>query len=513
MDNNRTKASIRNAFVAISMQLLTLLLMFVQRTFLIKTLNSEYLGIEGLFSNILSLLNMVELGFGSALVYSMYKPMAEQDEKKLTVLMKFYASVYNTIGIIVLILGFSLAPFLNYLIKDTPDIPELTLIYCMYVLNTGLSYFFIYKSSIITVAQDQYIINLNKFIFTVIQNIIQIVLLVLFRNYILYFSATLLCTFFTNISISIIADKRHPFIRNKTSEKMSKSEITEIKKYVAAMFTNKLGWIVLNSTDNILISKLVSVVLVGVYSNYLLIINALHGLIQRIYSSLTASVGNLGASSDKEHSYTVFKRIFFMTCIIAGFCSVFLYALLNPFIVIWIGQEYILDEFSVILIIINFYLATIRRAAYTFDEAYGLFWHCRHKPVLEAICNLGLSIVLGSAIGINGILLGTVISTLSFTFWIEPYVLYKYTFNIAVLEYLKLCFYYSLITLVCFIPCVILRNILSDYTLLNFLIKIIICLLSVIIVYFTAYRKNEDFNYFMTLAKKYIKRRKQKGHD
>lgn len=508
MTKSRTEASIRNVIISIAEQLITLLLMFVQRTFLIKYLATEYLGIEGLFTNILSLLSMLELGFGSALVYSMYKPMAENDEEKINLLMKLYAKIYNTIGTITLIVGFSLAPFLNFFIKEMPNISNISLIYCMYVLNTALSYFFVYKSSIITVAQNQYIITINKFIFTVIQNIVQIFVLVFLKNYIIYYLITIIFTLFTNISISIIANKQFPFIKNKSIGKLSKKEVKEIKNYVSAIFINKVGWTILNGTDNLLISKYIGVVVVGIYSNYLLIINAIHGLIQRVFTSITASVGNLGTEENAIASHKVFKKVLMITNILAGTCSKCLYILLNPFIYMWIGENFVFSNITVALIVTIFYIETIRRAAYTFYEAYGLFIHFKYKPVFEGVTNLAISIILGKLIGVNGILLGTIISLLLFTFWIEPYILYKYVFNKKVKSYFLTIGKYFIIFMIEWILCFVITSFFKSYTIVNFILKCIVCLSIPTFVYYILLKNTEEFNFFIDLKDKLLNKLK-----
>lgn len=501
MNKSRTTATIKNALISITIQLITLLLMFVQRTFLIKCLTAEYIGLEGLFSNILSLLNMVELGFGSALIFSMYRPMANGDEKKLVILLKLYKKIYITCGTIILLIGLLLTPFLKYLIKDVPSIPEVYFIYILYVINTAVSYFFVYKSSILIVAQEQYIINLNRFVFLIIQIVIQVFVLISFKNYIFYYIVTLICTFLANISISRIADNRFPYIREDVSENLSKEELNEIKDYVSVMFLNKVGWIVLNGTDNILISKFIGIIAVGVYSNYMLLINASLGLIGRVYTALTPSVGNLAATSDSNKAYKVFKDVFFLTNLIATVCTICMLLLMNPLIVLWLGSDFILGPWSVVIIVANFYLAIIRRASFSFDEAYGLLRYCKFKPVYESLANLIFSIILAKMIGFNGVLLGTTVSTLMFTFWIEPYVLYRFVFNISPLKYFILLLKYLFTTLVILSPCLFI----SRYIIINSFIQLIFSALlyfGLIIALFIILRyKSPEFLYFKTVIK------------
>lgn len=505
---SRTKAAVTNVIVSILVQFGNLLLAFAQRTILIKTMGNKYVGVDGLFSNILTLLSLAELGFGSAIVYSMYAPMARNDKAVLNALLKLYGKIYNIIGIAVLSVGTLLAPFLDFFIKESPDIPRLTLIYLMYVLNTGVSYFLIYKSSIITVAQDNYVVVLNKFIFHGIQNIIQIVILLLFKNYELFYFITILCTIAGNISISHIANKRYPYIKEKSTYTISDEEKQSIKKNIYAMFVHKVGFVVVYGTDNLLISKFVSVVAVGLYSNYTLIITAINSLIGKLFSSITASVGNLGVTKDKKDSYIVFKRVMFLNYIVAGYCSLILYFTLNPFISIWLGDEYTFGNGIVALIVIVFYLGFIRKTVLLFKDAYGLFWYDRFKPYIESAVNLVVSIILGLKIGISGIFIGTIVSTLSVAYWWEAYVLYKYAFKLSLGKYFGLALLYTTVSFVPCIPCYFIERTMGQPTILSLFLRIAVYSVIAVGVYCLAFFRSEEFKYYCGMIKRILFRKK-----
>ena len=266
---SRLTNTIRNTVVGFAAQLIVILLNYINRTIFIYYLGAEYLGLSGLFSNILSMLSLAELGIGVAISFSLYKPLEENDIRKTKALMNFYQLAYRIIGIVILILGLCLIPFLDVLIKDKPDIPHFTLIYVLFLSNTVVSYFFTYKRSLLSADQKEYLNSVNRTFFAVIQCVGQFFVLMLTKNYLLYLIVVVACTLGSNVVISYQCDKRYPYLR-KNTEKLSKDETKELLKYVMAQLSHKVGGIVVSGTDNILTTSLVSggLVIVGLYSNY-----------------------------------------------------------------------------------------------------------------------------------------------------------------------------------------------------------------------------------------------------
>ena len=506
MRKSRTEAAIKNSTASVVFFISRILLKFAVRTALIRSLGIEYTGVDGLFSNILSLLSLAELGFGSALVYSMYKPMAEGDISKLNALLKLYRSVYRAMGTFVLVVGFALSPFLNFFIHDTVQINNLYLIYILYIANSGLSYFFSYKSSVIYVAQENYIITLNRFAFEIIQAILQIAALFLYRNYIVFFSIRVVCTLLKNVSISFIANKRFPYILERNAVKLSKQEIKEIIKNTYALFSHKIGSVVVYGTDNLLISRFASVIFVGLYSNYSMLIDAASSLFSNIFSSLTSSIGNVGATENADSAYQIFKRVLFLNYVIAGILASLLFSVINAFIILWIGEDFLLEQFTVLLIILSFYLTFCRRTVLVFREAFGLFWYDRYKPFAEAAVNLIVSIVLGKMWGINGVIVGTIISNVSVSFWIEPYILYKYSFKRSLLQYFKIAFYFT-VTAVCAGSCSYLAmRMISNYNLFGFILRGFVSLTICLFVYAVFWWRTQECIFWRSLFYKLLKR-------
>lgn len=497
MSESRTKNSIRNFRYGAITQILNTIISFISRTIFIKILGEEYLGINGLFTNILTVLSFAELGIGSAIIYSMYKPIANEDKKKIKGLMQLYKKCYSTIGIIVLLFGLCLTPFLNFMIKEPPKISEsLSLIYILYLVNTALSYFFTYKKSIISGYQKEYIINRYKIIFIIVKNLLQISFLIITYNFILYLLIQILCTFIENLMVSIKANKLYPFINSNLEEKINNEEKKEIFKNVKSLVLYKFGSVILNGTDSIIISKMIGVVTVGIYSNYLLIVQAVSAVIGNALQGLTASIGNLNATSNEKDKERIFYEIFFISTWIFGFCSIALITLLNPFIEIWIGKEYLLEKTAVFAIVLHFFINGVQFAGYTYRTTAGLFIKGKMAPIVAAIINIILSIILGHFWGITGILLSTSIARLTTTTWLDPFLVHKYEFKTSWIKFVKEYLYYILIII---FNCIICNYFIKDIGegIGNFILKaIIVTIISNMIFLIIFFRKEEFKNTF-----------------
>lgn len=432
---SRTQNMVLNIVTGTVGEVAQLVLQFVCRTIFIYTLSAEYLGINGLFENILKLLSLTELGFGSALIYSMYKPIAEGDQKHLCALMNLYRKIYAFIGCIILGLGLTLVPFLPYLIKGGTNIPNLSLIYILVLLNSVSTYFLGYRASIINASQKRYItISIQK-IFVIVEVILKTFILLYFKAYLVYLCIGIVCNVLSNIVQYIVANRMFPYLKDDKKILPSDDERKEIFKNTKAMAMHKLGSVIITGTDNLLISAFVNIASVGIYSNYMLILNSVSRFTSLIGSTMTASVGNLVATCDMQRVYKTYCKITFMNIWIHGFCACCFMTLFNNFITIWIGNEFIFPATVVSLIVFNRFLIGFRDSTIVFRDAMGLFWYDRYKPILEIIVNLVVSIILVQYIGISGIFLGTIISGIAVCCTIEPYVLFKYGFRMNLSKY------------------------------------------------------------------------------
>lgn len=435
-NQSRTKNVTVNSMVSLLCQVLNLLLNFLTRTIFIKILGAEYLGVNGLFSNILTILSFAELGIGNAIVFNLYKPLAQDDKPKISSLMLLYKQAYTAIGLFVLGAGLLVTPFLGVIIKTKPNIPEnISLLYILFLLNTVVSYFFVYKKNIIIADQKNYITLIVTQVTTIARVILQTSFLLLTHNFIAYLIIQIGCTLAENFVCSALADKMYPYLNKSKAEPLPKAETKSIFNDVKALAIYKFGSVILNGTDNILISMLLSVRDVGLVSNYTLLITSANSILAKIIDAFTASVGNLNTESNPKKQYDIFKKIMLISSWIYGFAAVGIYLVSKDFIVAWIGEDYLLGSLVVFAVCFDFYVKGVQAAPYMYRTTLGLFVQGKWAAVIAAVVNLVLSVVLCKLIGLAGIFIATPISRLVSTGIIDPYLIYTRTFKRNVLEY------------------------------------------------------------------------------
>lgn len=480
-----------------------IVLQFVLRTILIYMLGAEYLGLNGLFTNIFAFLNLAELGIGTAIVYSMYKPIAENDVEKVKSLQKLYKKFYTFIALIVLVVGLSLTPFLKYLIKDnvTVDI-NIYILYLMYLLNALAGYYSAHKRSLLFAHQRNDVENKIKTGCILSMTIIQIVVLCITKNYYIYFAVNIVFTWLEAVLVKRWANKLYPHINGDAIDidQVTKKEIT---KNVAALSLNKIGRAIVGSTDNILISIFLGITILGAYSNYYMITFTLSSIIGVLITGVTGSVGDLIATADKEYVLQRYNILKFMFAYYASFATICLICLFQPFIVKWTGGGiYSLDITTVVLISIAFYLSVNRSINQIFNECAGLFWQNRWTPVVEAVVNLVVSIALVFPLGINGIFIGTIVSTVVMPMWVEPLVLYKYYFKKSVGEYFKRYFIDALIMVCGCIICYGVCSFIPDGGWLLLIAKFAVCIVLSNVILILAYLPTAEFKSCWAIVKK-----------
>lgn len=400
------------------------------------------------------MISFAELGIGIAIVYNMYKPIAEDDKEKIKSLMKLYRTAYTIIGIVVFILGLLVIPFLRYIIKEPPNIKEnLTFIYLLFLINTSSSYFFTYKKSIITAYQKQRIIDKIDGIVYFAKSIIEIIVLVFTKNYIFYLLASFFIVILENIVVAKKANKLYPFIKEKNVKDISKIEKKKIFNNVKSLFIYKIGEVILVGTDNILMSSMVGVSAVGLCSNYTMIIQSIKGILFNAINGITASVGNLNVSRDIEKQEKIYKQITFINYIVFSFCAIAFISLLNPFIDIWLGEKYLLPLSVSIALSVSFFIDGLRNPGYIFRMTLGLFEKAKFESILGALINIIASIMLCKKFGLVGIFIGTSLSQLLSYAWIDPMLVYKYSlkkspipYYLSILKYYLLFFINAIVT-------------------------------------------------------------------
>ncbi len=508
---SRTDNSLRNLKTAVLFKLAAIVVNFIARKIFVVVLTKEYLGLDGTFANILTMLSLAELGVGTAITYSMYKPLAEGDRELILSLMTLYRKFYTVIGITVGVLGAALTPFLQYIIRDIPDIPHIRLIYLMFVLDSSISYFLVYKQSLISADQKQHIVTSYQYKTSMAVTAAQCAALLLTGDYILYLALKLCATFVCNALLARKADRLYPYLKQKTVQPLPAPVRQDISKNIRAMIAHKLGVVVVFGTDNVLIAYFVGAVSVGLYSNYLLITQSLKSAYSMIFRAMTASIGNLCAAEDTAHAQAVFWRVDLLTRWIYGFSAVCLVVLFNPFISLWLGADYLFSMPIVLLIVLSFYVTGMRQSVLTFREAMGLYWYDRHKPLFESAINLAVSILLAKPFGIVGIFIGTVVSTLSTCTWVEPYILFRYGFGAPVGKYFVRYALNTLLTAFAGAATWCICALLPQAGFGSFIIKVLLCCVIPNLFFLLAYGKTSEFRYFLTLGKSVLGKRMHKS--
>ena len=503
----RLENSARNIKAAWLWQLIHIVCQFATRTAIIKVLTIEYVGLSGLFSNVLTMLSLAELGIGEAIVFSLYGPIARREHQVISSIMKFYQKVYVFVGIFIAAVGYLLMPYLSFFIKDMPDnIPNLELIYLLFVANSAISYFFSYKGTFITANQNNHIVVINNGATEVVMVVVQIIALIITKNYIAYLVIGVAFVLLRNIIITLIANSKYPYLKEKTKEKVPKDIFNSIMKNTSAMILHKIGSIVVFATDNLIISKFVGLVSVGLYTNYHVITNAVTVFINKFFNAMAASVGNLAVEADLEKQENIFNGMNFLNFWLYVFSCCCLFNLLNPFIeVIWLGEEFLFNTSIVLLIVVKIYIIGMRTSVQTFKNAKGLYWQNKFMPLGESIINIVASVSLVYKFGVAGVLLGTIISSICTCVWIEPKVLYKYGFNKSPLTYYIRYIKYLAVFTVIMVVTYGCNSLITSDNLLTFVLKCGISASLPNILMILIYHKSEEFNYVKNAAFKALK--------
>lgn len=451
MKNTRTTNSIKNSLTSTLVYIITTIMGFLSQAIFIRALGAEYNGIKGLFGNILNMLNIAELGFGSAIVYHLYKPMAEKDTKQIRMLVKYYRKVYHMIAIVVFAIGTILLPIIPTIVGEV-SIPEnVIFLFFLYLLSTVFSYLLTYKRSVLYADQKNYITNMVNSIFVMIKNIVQIAIIILTQNFVVYLISQIILAILENVTINIIVNKKYDYIRElNDSEKMPQELKKDITTKVKGLLFHKIGEFVVLGTDNIIISmtKGLGVIAVGMYANYNMIISQVRNLFSNVIISLTASVGNLLIEKDKSKARSIYKSMLLLNSWLFCFCAISIYCMIEPFVRIWIGGEYLLSKFVLMILVINLYIQGIRSTTNTFKEAAGIFYEDRYVPLIESAINLIASLVFVQIFGLAGVFLGTIASTMFLFLYSYPKYVYKLVLGGTYKEYFKLHIFHSVLSLV-----------------------------------------------------------------
>lgn len=502
----KTKSSIKNSITAMMANIINIIIGLIAQALFIKLLGKEFLGINGLFNNIISMLSIVELGIGNAIIFNLYKPLVNDDKKTINSLMKFYKKAYNIIAIIVLLIGLGITPFLGYFVNNTDLNINITIVYLLFIIDIVCSYLVSYKRSMLYADQKNYIINLVHMAYFIILNIAQLVILFITHNYYLYLIVKIIMRLIENLVINIIVNIKYKYLNTKEGKDLDKNILSDIIKKIKSLFFHKIGTFIVLGTDNLIISRFLGIGTVGLYSNYYLIIDSVNKLFGQAIGSVTPSIGHLLVNNTKEKCFNVFKNIRFINFWIATFSGTSILVLMHPFIKIWIGENYLLSFSILCVLVFNYYQKMMRYSYSTFKEAAGIYYEDRYVPLLESATNIIVSIVLVKTIGLLGVFIGTVISGFWLWFYSYPKFIYKGLFNKSIKNYLLETIAYILIFIIIATSTYLISTIFSSInnTWIILIINLFICLIIPNLIIIVLFRKKDTYKYLINIIKKNI---------
>lgn len=502
----RTKNAGRNMVFGIVLKIYQIIIPFIMRTVMLYFMGEKYLGLSSLFVSVLQVLNLAELGVGSAMVYSMYKPIAENDNYSICALMRLYRLYYRCIGGVIAIIGLILTPFIPNLIHG--DIPEGINIYILYLMNlsaTVVSYWlFAYKNSLLQAHQRTDVISKVTIITTTIQYGVQLFVIIVLHNYYLYILTTLAIQALTNIITALVVDKMYPDYRPDGI--LPKRYVTDINNRIRDLFTSKIGSIVVDSADNVVISAFLGLSVLAIYQNYFFIIKSIMGFVIIIFSACTAGIGNSIIVETKEKNFNDLNKFTFIIVWITGFCCCCFLTLYQPFMKIWVGEKLMLNYSAVICLAVYFFIYQINRLLNTYKDAAGIWHEDRFRPLVTALVNLTLNLILVQIIGIYGVIFCTVLSMLGVGMPWLLHTLFTKLFNKSqLIPYLrKLLGYVVVVIISCVVTCGVCAMIPAS-GILQIIINLVICMIVPNFIYLCVYHKQEEFLGTIELADKMTK--------
>lgn len=441
MKKSRTDYATLNTSIALAIQPFQALIGFVSRTVFLNILGVTYLGLNNYLSSLISMLSLAELGIGGAMTYALYSPLARKDHGKINAFMILFKKLYRMIGIGIFIFGIVLAIFLPYIIKDYPVNREVYIVYFLFVFNSASSYFFSYKRTLLYVDQRNYVMTSIDFGLSVLRAVLQIGVLIYTKNFVIYLLVGIFMNILGNLIMSSIVDRMYDYLYNEEITSITREEKSKFVKNVKGNIVGRIGETIVFQTDSLLMGAYISLTVIGLYGNYIFVLGFLSLLVNTTINPVVSSIGNLIHSEDttliakinfiKKFQFIVFSMVYLLSM---GFLI-----FINPFITIWLGKDFLFDIGVVILIVVNFFLTNYRRPALILISIYGLSYEQNKKVLVEIILNIVLSLyyLIVLDLGVAGILLGTICSTVLTCIWYEPYSAFKYGIKSSAKEYLK----------------------------------------------------------------------------
>lgn len=498
-NRSRSSLALRNSFVSGLVTLLNFPIQFINRYFMVHYLGVRYLGLTSLFTNILSVLSLADLGIGSAIVFLLYKPLANHDIDKVSVIMKYYRYIYRAIALIIFALGIIIMPFLRFFVGKSISYPHVYLLFLIYLLGSASSYLFSYNQSLLYANQENRVVSWINLVVTYVMLSIQIYTVLLYKDPLLYAALFVFSNFVTNIFVAIYVNRRYPL--KETREKLDKkSKKLLIQNVIGNMFM-RISGVVVTGTDNILLSTFAGVVIVGLYANYVTITSVIQRFMNQIIGAISGSIGNFAVTKNRKESEHLFNNLQFINFLILNVAFLGIYFLSNDVISLWLGKKYILSRLNISLIAISFYTMNYRMLGWSFISIYGLARYMKAFSINEVVANVVFSLTYLAVfkLKLTGVLLGTITSTVLTVAWQDPYIIFHHAFHSSMKPYVRRYFYNLLIVLVEFVGISFVNNLLATNIWLHFFELLVIVVLIGIIVPMLFYLRTDELRYAFTI--------------
>ncbi|MDR0404238.1 MAG: hypothetical protein LBH37_00280 [Oscillospiraceae bacterium] len=469
----RIKISAINAFSGVVATIVEIIALLILKQKFVAELGDSLYGLDQFVKNVVSAFSLAELGVGSVIGFSLYKPIARGDHGEIIALMQFYKRIYSKIGLSVLTLGILFMPFiLNFVKEYKSNLTLLYLTYLLFLLNSFLSYFFSYNKTLITSTQKSFVLNFNRIFYCIFSTFFLIFAITSTHNYIFYLAIWVIMQVCENLSCYIFAKKKYWYFFSKKEHKLSADGKNKMNKNIKALVAHRVGGVLVLGSDGIIVPLISDLNVFGFFSNYVLIVSSVHKVLVQIFDGIRASFGDFVARKEKTEAKKFFLILQTLAFIIYTWSSVFILNLCQPFVELWMGKGKQLSFLSVILFVFNFYLRGLRLPIDLIKDVSGIYWQDRYKPIAESIVKIVFSLILSLYFGYIGVILGTTLSFVFVLFTVEPYIVYKYAFGQRVfsyyLEYLKYFIFFLIICLFSFLACRIFD---SDQNLISLISK------------------------------------------
>ena len=513
MKRSRTEFATLNTSIALAIQPFSVIIGFINRTVFIHFLGVTYLGLSSYLTSIVSILSLAELGIGEAMSYALYSPLVREEHGKINAFMILFKKLYRIIGISIFVFGGILSLFLPNLIKDYTINSELYWIFFLFIFNSGSSYFFAYKRTLLYVDQRNYVLNLLNFGLNTLRVFLQIAVIIFTQNFIFYLLIETILNIIGNVIMSYIVDRLYNYLFNKEITPINQEEKEKFIRNIKGNTLGSIGEKIVFQTDSILIAKFINLAAIGIYGNYTYVLGFVSMIVNTVMGSITSSIGNLIHSEDTtlEAKISFLKKYQFIAFSLIYFASIGYLLFVHPFIIIWLGENLSFNQWTEIIIVINFFLTAYRQPNLVLISVQGLSYEQNKKVIVEILLNIFLSLffLLILDLGVAGILLGTIGSTLLTCTWYEPYSVFKYGLKTSSKEYFRTMIQHFILAGLS----ILLFSLLDYYFLIqldfiySLVIKIILYLI-VLVIYILIFRNHEGGRQIILMIQKVLKLKK-----